>query len=62
MVTPAIRLKDKDQTIGGLTCQHCGVTNPDVEPTKVYVGGQGYVERNYCQDFYPCWARFDNAN
>ena len=67
MVTPAIRLRGKaqenpDQTIGGLTCQHCGETGLDVETESNYVGGRGYVKGNYCQDIRACGVRWDKQN
>ncbi|KKM03806.1 hypothetical protein LCGC14_1770650, partial [marine sediment metagenome] len=55
-------LKDKDQTAGGLTCQHCGETGSDVETESIHVGGPGYVKYDYCQDERACWTRWDKQN
>ena len=51
-----------DQTIGGWTCQHCGVTGLDVIEKRVRVYGQCYEVRDNCQDERTCWMRWDKQN
>ena len=67
MVTPApaierIAQESPDQPIGGLTCQHCGFTGPDVIKKRVRIYGRHYEVRDYCQDERACWARWDKQN
>ncbi|KKN71859.1 hypothetical protein LCGC14_0417130 [marine sediment metagenome] len=65
-VFPAVkRLTEKypTKTIGDFkTCQQCGHSGFNVETVSIHVGGQGYVERDYCQDIRACFARRDNEN
>ena len=42
-----------------LTCQHCKHQGSDVEGDYYYLGGQGYVWRNYCLDTVACWKRWE---
>lgn len=65
-VFPAIeRLAQEygEKTLGGFkTCRHCGFAGLDVETTPIYIGGQGYVEYDYCQDVRACWMRRDDGH
>ena len=64
-VIPAIARmaqENPDQTIGGLTCQHCGETGLDVETECVRIYGEHYEVRDNCQDERACWARWDKQN
>ena len=56
-------VKEKpDKTKEVLTCRHCGYTGTEVVEELGYVGGQGYVLRNYCGDIQACFRRKDNEN
>ena len=40
------------------TCQFCGHTSPDVQPTYGWVGGQGDTLRPECLNIVGCWRRW----
>ena len=65
-VIPAIERLAKEfpaKTIGDFkTCQHCGHSGFDVTTQYYYLGGQGYVPRDYCIDRVACWIRWDNGH
>ncbi len=48
---------DKPEEV--LTCAHCGNKGTDVVEELGYVGGRGYVLRNYCIDIQACSRRRD---
>ena len=55
-------VKEKpDKTKEVLTCQHCGFKGAGVTRKLGYVGGQGYVLRNYCVDIPACSRRHDKG-
>jgi len=41
------------------TCQFCGHTSPDVQPTYGWVGGWGDVLSSECLNTIACWQRWD---
>lgn len=41
------------------TCKQCRIFSDDVVSRLVYVGGQGYVKVDECEDRTSCWQRID---
>ena len=50
------------QVVGLRRCANCGHVGPDVHTRLCWVGGVGFVERDYCDNARKCWDRWDKVH